>query len=210
MKADGSGVRRLTNRPGARRRAVLLVGRHADRVSRPPRSTPGAEMDDYRALLKKALWRPTELELFVMDRDGRNLTQVTKLGGRQLRAVVASRRQAPDLRVEHRRPERAQLRHLPASTSTAPASSASPSTTPSTGSRCSRRTASISCSRPTATRRPKGRPTSSSRTGSSRRNHVRRATCGRADVPRADVLTCSGGCTSRRPAQKSTPAGDTG
>ena len=34
-----------------------------------------------RALLKDELWRPTTLEIFVMDRDGRNFRQVTKLGG---------------------------------------------------------------------------------------------------------------------------------
>ena len=39
-----------------------------------------AELDEYRGLLKEALWRPTSLELFVMDRDGSNLRQVTKLG----------------------------------------------------------------------------------------------------------------------------------
>ncbi len=80
MKADGSGVRRLTNRPGPDGgpffswdgTKIAFRGRHLD---------AGAEMDDYRALLKKALWRPTELELFVMDREGRNLTQVTKLTG---------------------------------------------------------------------------------------------------------------------------------
>ena len=42
---------------------------------------PGAELDDYFSLLKKAIWRPTGLEIFVMDRDGSNLRQVTKLGG---------------------------------------------------------------------------------------------------------------------------------
>ena len=41
----------------------------------------GAERDDYLALLKDALWRPTQLEIFVMDRDGRNVRQVTRLGG---------------------------------------------------------------------------------------------------------------------------------
>ena len=42
---------------------------------------PGPELDDYRGLLKQGLWRPTSLELFVMDRDGGNLRQVTGLGG---------------------------------------------------------------------------------------------------------------------------------
>jgi TolB protein len=41
---------------------------------------PGAELDDYPVLLKEALWRPTPLELFVMNRDGSNLRQVTQVG----------------------------------------------------------------------------------------------------------------------------------
>ena len=41
----------------------------------------GKELDEYRALLKESLWKPTQLELYVMDRDGKNLSQVTKLGG---------------------------------------------------------------------------------------------------------------------------------
>jgi Tol biopolymer transport system component len=79
MKADGSGVRRLTKRPGPDGgpffswdgRRIAFRGRLL---------SAGPELDDYRALLKEALWRPTELELFVMDRDGSNLRQVTKLG----------------------------------------------------------------------------------------------------------------------------------
>ncbi|HSC27662.1 MAG TPA: hypothetical protein VLD67_10330, partial [Vicinamibacterales bacterium] len=80
MKADGSDVRRLTNLPGPDGgpffsfdgRRIAFRGRHPG---------PGPELDDYRALLKEGLWRPTELELFVMDLDGSNLRQVTKLGG---------------------------------------------------------------------------------------------------------------------------------
>ena len=80
MKGDGSDVRRLTNRQGPDGgpffswdgKRVAFRGRELG---------AGAELDDYRALLKQALWRPTQLELFVMDRDGRNLTQVTRLGG---------------------------------------------------------------------------------------------------------------------------------
>jgi len=41
----------------------------------------GQELDEYKSLLKEGLWRPTSLELFVMDRGGENLRQVTKLGG---------------------------------------------------------------------------------------------------------------------------------
>jgi Tol biopolymer transport system component len=80
MNADGSGVRRLTSRPGPDGgpffswdgRRIVFRGRPLE---------AGAELDDYRALLKEGLWRPTGLELFVMDRDGSNLRQLTKLGG---------------------------------------------------------------------------------------------------------------------------------
>ena len=80
MKGDGSDVRRLTTRPGPDGgpffsfdgKSIVFRGRSLE---------PGKELDDYRTLLKEGLWRPTQLELFVMDRDGRNLRQVTKLGG---------------------------------------------------------------------------------------------------------------------------------
>jgi Tol biopolymer transport system component len=80
MQADGSGVRRLTTRPGPDGgpffsfdgRSIVFRGRPLE---------AGKELDEYRALLKEGLWRPTQLELFVMDRDGRNLRQVTRLGG---------------------------------------------------------------------------------------------------------------------------------
>ena len=80
MKGDGSDVRRLTNRQGPDGgpffswdgKRVAFRGRELG---------AGSELDDYRSLLKQALWRPTQLELFVMDRDGRNQTQVTRLGG---------------------------------------------------------------------------------------------------------------------------------
>jgi Tol biopolymer transport system component len=79
MNGDGSDVRRLTNLPGPDGgpffspdgSKIVFRGRHP---------APGAELDDYFSLLKKALWRPTSLEIFIMDRDGRNLRQVTHLG----------------------------------------------------------------------------------------------------------------------------------
>jgi TolB protein len=80
MRGDGSDVKRLTSRPGPDGgpffswdgKRIVFRGRSPG---------PGKEMDDYRSLLKEGLWRPTSLELFVMDRDGSNLRQVTKLGG---------------------------------------------------------------------------------------------------------------------------------
>ena len=80
MKSDGSDVRRLTSRPGPDGGPFFSWdGKLVAFRGRP--LPPGAELDDYRALLKEGLWRPTELELFVMDRDGKNLRQLTKLGG---------------------------------------------------------------------------------------------------------------------------------
>jgi Tol biopolymer transport system component len=81
MNSDGSDVKRLTNLPGpdggaffsADGKKIVFRGRHY---------TGGAERDQYFALLKKALWRPTGLDVYVMNRDGSQLTQVTKdLGG---------------------------------------------------------------------------------------------------------------------------------
>jgi Tol biopolymer transport system component len=80
MNGDGSDVKRLTRRPGPDGgpffspdgRRIVFRGRELG---------PGAELNDYQSLLSEGLWRPTKLELFVMDRDGGNLRQVTHLGG---------------------------------------------------------------------------------------------------------------------------------
>jgi TolB protein len=80
MLPDGSDVRRLTNRVGPDGGPFFSFdGTRIAFRGRPLQA--GAELDDYRALLKEGLWRPTELELFAMDRDGSNLRQVTRLGG---------------------------------------------------------------------------------------------------------------------------------
>lgn len=77
MNLDGSDVRRLTRAPGpdggpffsADGQQVVFRGKHP---------SPGQELTDYFSLLKQGLWRPTSLDVFVMNRDGSNLRQVTK------------------------------------------------------------------------------------------------------------------------------------
>jgi TolB protein len=79
MNGDGSDVRRLTNLPGPDGGAffspdgqsIVFRGRHLQ---------PGGELDDYRSLLAKAIYRPTTLEIYTMKRDGSGLRQVTRLG----------------------------------------------------------------------------------------------------------------------------------
>jgi TolB protein len=78
MRGDGSGVKRLTSSPGPDGGPFFSFdGRRIAYRGRP--LPAGAELTDYLALLKENLWRPTKLELYVMDRDGRNNTKVTSL-----------------------------------------------------------------------------------------------------------------------------------
>lgn len=80
MKGDGSDVRRITNRPGPD--GGPFFSWDGQRIAfRGRELSAGPEMEDYLSLLKQGLWRPTSLELFVMDRDGGNVRQVTRLGG---------------------------------------------------------------------------------------------------------------------------------
>ncbi len=79
MNGDGSNVRRLTRRPGPDGGPFYSPdGKQIVFRGRP--LSPGQELDDYKSLLGKALWRPTMLELYVMNSDGSNLRQITKLG----------------------------------------------------------------------------------------------------------------------------------
>jgi TolB protein len=79
MRHDGSAVRRLTHRPGPDGGPFLSWDGHRIAYRGRPLK-PGPELDDYMALLKDHLWRPTKLELYVMDRDGGNDRQLTSLG----------------------------------------------------------------------------------------------------------------------------------
>ena len=79
MKADGSGVRRLTHSPGPDGGPFFSWdGKWIAYRGRPLQA--GAELDDYMRLLKAGLWRPTKLEIYVMDREGGQKRQITTLG----------------------------------------------------------------------------------------------------------------------------------
>jgi Tol biopolymer transport system component len=79
MRGDGSDVKRLTHSPGPD--GGPFFSWDGTRIAYRGRPlSAGDEYHDYLALLKEHLWRPTKLELYVMDRDGRHTRQLTTLG----------------------------------------------------------------------------------------------------------------------------------
>jgi TolB protein len=79
MRLDGSSLTRLTDTPGYDGGAFFSHdGRRI--VYRASRPQGEQEMADYRALLARKLVRPTVLEIWVMDADGKNAHPVTRLG----------------------------------------------------------------------------------------------------------------------------------
>ena len=79
MNGDGSDVTRLTNSPGPDG-GPFFSPDGSKIVFRARAIEPGPELDDFHSLLEQGLWRPTALEIFVMDADGGNRRQVTDLG----------------------------------------------------------------------------------------------------------------------------------
>src|SRR5262245_10061602 len=78
MNGDGSDTRRLTHRPGPD--GGPFFSPDGKQIVFRGRPSHGAELQDYQSLLKEGLWRPTSLEIYVMNADGSNLRQVTKIG----------------------------------------------------------------------------------------------------------------------------------
>ena len=78
MNGDGSDVRRLTRRPGPD--GGPFFSPDGKQIVFRGRAEEGTELKDFLGLLKEGLWRPTLLEIFVMNSDGTNVRQVTKLG----------------------------------------------------------------------------------------------------------------------------------
>jgi len=78
MDQDGKNVRRLTHTPGYdgggffNRDCTRIVWRAA-------RPKPGPELEEYQALLKQNLVRPSKLEIYVANADGSDATQLTYL-----------------------------------------------------------------------------------------------------------------------------------
>jgi TolB protein len=80
MNADGSDVRRLTNTPGYDGGAWWSPdGKQI--VYRANHPTDSVQLQAYRDLLARGLVRPSRVELFIMNADGSNNRQITRLGG---------------------------------------------------------------------------------------------------------------------------------
>ena len=80
MNVDGSNVRRLTNRVGYDGGAFFSPD-GSKIIWRAGYPATAADSADYLSLLSQRLVRPSRVELWVADADGRNPRQITHLGG---------------------------------------------------------------------------------------------------------------------------------
>ena len=80
MNADGTDVKRLTNTPGYDGGAWWSPD-GTQIVYRANHPADSAQLKAYRDLLAQGLVRPSRVELFLMNADGSNQRQITRLGG---------------------------------------------------------------------------------------------------------------------------------
>jgi TolB protein len=80
MNIDGSGVKQITNGLGYDGGAFFSPDGNKI-VFRASRPASEEDIKTYKDLLKEGLVMPTAMELFTCDVDGKNLKQVTRLGG---------------------------------------------------------------------------------------------------------------------------------
>jgi len=80
MNVDGSNVRRLTTTPGYDG-GPFFSPDGTKIVYRAWHPTDAADLASYQGLLAQRLVRPGRMELWVMDADGSNQRQITRLGG---------------------------------------------------------------------------------------------------------------------------------
>lgn len=79
MNVDGSELRQITNMPGYDGGAFFSPdGTHL--IFRASRPAEGAEMTEYKDLLRQGLVAPTNMELYVCKADGSDLRKITSLG----------------------------------------------------------------------------------------------------------------------------------
>ena len=96
MDKNGKNVKRLTNEPGYDGGAFFSPDSKMI-VYRGSHPKTEAEIKRYKDLLAQHLIVPTIFEVWVMNADGTNKRQVTKLKRRELRAVFHARRQTHHL-----------------------------------------------------------------------------------------------------------------